>query len=84
MDTALNNEFNLAVDRLSQYVFTRSPNVDFVRVIREIGGINVSSATGVGIGGGIVGGIFVNGRGIGVIFVYGQGEGGRGGRCSRG
>ena len=29
MDTALNHDFNLAVDRLSQYVSTRSPNVDF-------------------------------------------------------
>ena len=30
MDTVLNNDFNLAVDRLSQYVSTRSPNVYFV------------------------------------------------------
>ena len=30
MYTALNNDFNLVVDRLSQYVSTISPNVDFV------------------------------------------------------
>ena len=31
MDTSPNNDFNLEVDRLSQYVSTISPNVDFTR-----------------------------------------------------
>ena len=30
MDTTLNNNFNLAVDRLSQYLTTQSPNIDFI------------------------------------------------------
>ena len=64
-DTALNNDFKLAVDRLSQYVSTRSPNVDFFRGTQVRGGRNVSSVTGGGRGGGRGGG----------IFEYGQGEG---------
>ena len=66
MDTSLNNDFNLAVDRLSQYASTRSPNVDFVGGTRGRGGMNISSVTGGG---------RVYGRGR-FRFVYGRGEGG--------
>ena len=64
MDTDLKNYFNLALDMLSQYISTRSPNVDFVRKTRVRGGRNVSSVTGGGRGGD---------RGAG-RFVYGQGR----------
>ena len=43
MNPALYNEFNPAVDRLSQNVSTRSPNVEFVRGTRGRGGRNISS-----------------------------------------
>ena len=62
---ALINDFNLEVDRLSQYVFTRSPNIDFIRGTQGRGGRNSSSVNGGGRGGG---------TGIGRL-VYGQGEG---------
>ena len=87
MDTALNNEFNLSVYRISQYISTRSPSVDFVRGTRGRGGRNASSVTGGGRGGGKVRGRFGYGRGKGGRFGYGRGGGvigGRGGRGGRG
>ena len=84
MDTALNNEFNLAVDRLSQYLSTRSPNVDFVRGNQGRGGRNFSSVPGGRRGGGRGGGKFGYERVGGDRFGYGKGEGGRGGRDGRG
>ena len=77
MDTALNNDFNLAVDRLSQYVSTISPNGDFIRGTRGKEGRNISNVTGVGTGGGRGKGIFGYGQSEGGRLGYGQGEGGR-------
>ena len=88
MNTGLNNDFNLAVDRLSQYLSKRSPHLYFVVVTRGIGGRNISSVTGGGRGGGIGRGRFGYGRGEGGRFGYGRVEGGRfgygRGRCGRG
>ena len=100
MDTSLNNDFNLAVDSLSQYVSKRSPNVYFVRGTWRKGGRNISSVIGGERGGGIgrerflygqgEGGIFGYRRDEGGIFGYDTGKGGRGGRggggghCGRG
>ena len=91
MDIALSNDFNLAVDRLSQYVSTRSPNVNFVRGTQGRGGRNISSVTGGGRGGGRGRGRFGYGQGEGGRFGYGKGEGGifgyergRGGRGGSG
>ena len=88
IDIALNNDFNLTVDRLLQYVSTRSPNVDFVRGKQGRGGRNVSSDTGGGRSGGRGRGRFLYGRVEGGIFGYRRGEGGRfrygKSRCGRG
>ena len=54
MYTSLKNNFNLAVDRLSQYVSTTSTNVDFVRGNQGRGDRNISSVTSGGRGGGRV------------------------------
>ena len=78
MDTDLNNEFNLAVDRLSQYVSTQSPNVDFVRRTRGRGCRNVSSVIISGRSGSRGRCRFGYGQGEVGRFGYGRGRGGRG------
>ena len=75
MDIALNNECNLALDMLSLYVYTRSPNVDLFRGNRGRGGRNISSVTVGGRCGGKGKGGFGYGRGELGVFGYGQGRG---------
>ena len=58
INTVINNYFNFAVDRLSQYVSTISPNVDFFIGTRGRGGGNFSSVDGGGRGGVRGGGVF--------------------------
>ena len=70
MYTILNNDFNLAVDRLLQYVSTRSSNFNLFIGTRGRGGRNISSVTDGGRGGGRGRGRFGYGRGEGVRFGY--------------
>ena len=72
MNPTLYNDFNSAADRLSQYVSTKSPNIDFVRGKRGIMGRTMLNIVRSGFGRG------------GNKFERGGGRFGRGGRNGRG